>query len=105
MVTGEEVGRAGMGEKVMRIKERNCDEHWVMHGGVESLYCTPGTNITLCVTYTEVKILTEKYQRKNDMSNLFPAPLPARHTESKHCREWSAVFKTKEMGSLGRSAV
>lgn len=24
-----------------------CDEHWVMHGSVESLYCTSETKITL----------------------------------------------------------
>ena len=35
---------------MMGIKEPTCcDEHWVMYGSVESLYCTPETNITLHV--------------------------------------------------------
>ena len=38
----------GMGKQVMRIKVGTCDEHWVLYGSVESLYCTPETNITLC---------------------------------------------------------
>ena len=31
------------------LEECTCDEHWVMHGIVESLYCIPETNQTLCV--------------------------------------------------------
>ena len=39
----------------MEIKEyRPCHEHWMIY--VEPLYCTPKTNITLCVNYTEIKI-------------------------------------------------
>ena len=29
-------------------KEGTCDEHWVLYGSVESLYCTPETIIALC---------------------------------------------------------
>ena len=44
MVTRGEVGR-GMG---MGIKEHTCsDEHRMMYGSVELLYCIPETNITL----------------------------------------------------------
>ena len=31
-----------------------CDEHWVLNGNVESLYCTPETNIKLYVNYTGI---------------------------------------------------
>ena len=31
------------------IKECTGDEHQALYGSVESLYCTPETNITLCV--------------------------------------------------------
>ena len=41
----------GWVEKVIRIKECTCDEHQVLYISVESLYCTPETNITLCVNY------------------------------------------------------
>ena len=35
-------------EVFLRIKECTySDEHWVIHGTVDSLYCTPETNITL----------------------------------------------------------
>ena len=38
----------GMGEiGDGKIKECTCDEHWVLHGHVESLYCKPEINITL----------------------------------------------------------
>lgn len=38
------------------MKERTChDDHWVMFGSAESLYCTPETNITLPVNYTGIK--------------------------------------------------
>ena len=38
-------------EKVMKeMKEGTGDELWVMHGGVELLYCTPKTHITLWLT-------------------------------------------------------
>ena len=46
---------------MMEIKEYNChDDHWVMYGIVESLYCTPETNITLFINYTGVKIKTKE---------------------------------------------
>ena len=32
------------------------DEHWVMYGIVESLYCTQETNITLNISDTRIKI-------------------------------------------------
>jgi len=35
--------------QVMGIKKCTCDEHEVLHGSVESLYCTPETNIILYV--------------------------------------------------------
>ena len=38
----------------INIKEHVCgDEHWVTYGTVESLYCTPETNITLYVNYKQ----------------------------------------------------
>ena len=40
----------------MMIKECTCDGHWVIYGIVESLYCTPETNITLYVNYAGTKI-------------------------------------------------
>ena len=40
----------GWGKQVMGMKEGTCgDEHQVLCGSVESLYCTPETNITLYV--------------------------------------------------------
>ena len=35
----------------MGIKKGTWDEHQVMYASVESLYCTPETNITLYVNY------------------------------------------------------
>lgn len=47
-------GRVGA-IQVMGIKEYNCcDEHRVMDGGAESLYCTPEPNITLRVNYARI---------------------------------------------------
>ena len=41
----------------MGVKEYTYrDEHWVMYGIVESLHCTPETNVTLYVNYTGIKI-------------------------------------------------
>ena len=54
MVTREEV-RGGMSETGDEIKEHTCDEHQGVYGSVESLYCTPKTNITLYVNYLELK--------------------------------------------------
>lgn len=43
---------------MMEMKEGICrDEHWVMCGSTESLYCTPDTGIALYVNYTGIKIL------------------------------------------------
>ena len=39
----------------METKEGACDEHWVMYGSVESLCCTPKTNITVYVNCTGFK--------------------------------------------------
>ena len=36
-------------KQVLGIKEGTCpDEHRVLYKSVESLYCTPGTRVTLC---------------------------------------------------------
>ena len=49
MVTRRKVG-GGMDEMGDRDKECICwDRHWVMHGILESLNCTPKINITLNV--------------------------------------------------------
>ena len=32
------------------------DEHWVMYGSTESLYCAPETNLTMPANYTGIKI-------------------------------------------------
>ena len=48
MVTKGE-GGGGMGKEVIGIKECICDGHWVLYGSVESIYCSPETNITLYV--------------------------------------------------------
>ena len=55
MVTrGEVLG--GWGKQVMGMKEGTCcDEHGVMYGSAASLYCTPETNITPCVSILEFK--------------------------------------------------
>ena len=46
-----------MGEINDGIKEYTYhDEHWVIYRIVESLYCTPETNMTLYVKYTGIKI-------------------------------------------------
>ena len=43
-------------KKMKEIKEYTYhDEHRVMYRVVESLYCTPETNITLYVNYLEFK--------------------------------------------------
>ena len=39
---------------MMEIKEYTYDEHWVMYRIVESLYCTPETNITLDINYISI---------------------------------------------------
>ena len=57
VVTRGEVG--GRMKWVMEIKECTCcDEHQVMCGIAESLYCIPETNITLYVNYTRITINT-----------------------------------------------
>ena len=45
---------------LMGTKECTCGEHRVLYGIVESLYCTPGTNITLYVNSLELKLKLEK---------------------------------------------
>ena len=48
----------------MRIKEYTYhDEHWVMYRIVESLCCSPGTNITLYVNSTGININIKKVRR------------------------------------------
>ena len=49
MVTRGEVGWGRKMKQVMGIKEFTCDEHWVLYGSGESVYCTPEINITLYV--------------------------------------------------------
>ena len=53
----------GWVKQVMGIKDGPGDEHWVVCGSVESLYCTPEPNITLYVNYIETKNknLTKKF--------------------------------------------
>lgn len=47
----------GWGKQVMEIKEGSyCDEHWVIHGSVKSLYCAPGTNINCVLIILEFKV-------------------------------------------------
>ena len=47
MVARREVG-GGWVRQVMGMEEcTHYDEHWVLHGSVESLYCIPGTHFTL----------------------------------------------------------
>ena len=36
---------------VMEIKEYTCNEHQVLYGGVESIYCTLETNITKLILH------------------------------------------------------
>ena len=56
MVTRGEVG-GGIGEIGDEDEEDIChDEHGVMYGSAESLYCTPETHITLYVTCTAIKV-------------------------------------------------
>ena len=47
-------------KQVMGIKECTCDEQQVMYGRVESLSCTPETNITSYVTWNLNKNLKKK---------------------------------------------
>ena len=47
---------------MMGIKECTCrDEHWVLYGSVESLYCTPETDITLYVNSTRINFFLIKF--------------------------------------------
>ena len=45
----KEGGWGGWVKQVIGIKEDTCDEHQVMYGSVESLYCIPEINLTLYV--------------------------------------------------------
>ena len=45
--TGGE-GDGGVKE-LMKIKEHTCNEHHILYGNVDSLYCIPETDITLYV--------------------------------------------------------
>ena len=47
LLTIENKLKVTRGEVCTGIKECTRDEHQVFYGSVESLYCTPGTNITL----------------------------------------------------------
>ena len=44
---------------MMGTKEGPSDEHRVMYGSVESLYCTSESNITLNVNYIRITFLNE----------------------------------------------
>ena len=46
---GRRIGKIGDG-----IKEGSCDEHWLMYGIFEILYCILETNITLYVNCTGI---------------------------------------------------
>ena len=49
----------------MEIKEGTChDDHQVLYGIVELLYCPPETNMTLYVNCTEIKIKKLKNKLK-----------------------------------------
>ena len=47
------------------IKEDTCDEHWVMYGTVQSLYCTPETNITLHKLYWNSNLTEDSWVARN----------------------------------------
>ena len=47
------------------------DEHWVIHGIVASLSCTPETNISLYVNYTGTK--KQKQKQKQKTKNATPS--------------------------------
>ena len=50
--SGEWIGEIGDGDQ-----ECTCgNEHWVMYGIVESLYCAPEANITMYVNFIGIKI-------------------------------------------------
>ena len=48
--------RVGWVKQVIGIKVCTCDEHQVLYGRVESLYCTLETNIMLYVKHAGIKI-------------------------------------------------
>ena len=53
-------GEGGLVKQVMGIKEcTSCDELEVMYGIVETLYCIPETNKTLCVKKNRQKTLKQ----------------------------------------------
>ena len=54
MVTSGEVN-GGMVKQALEIKEYTSDAHQVLYVSVESLSCTPETNIILYVDQTEFK--------------------------------------------------
>ena len=66
MVTRGEVG-GGMGEvgEVPKyLRSTSATSNLMVYGSVESLYCTPETNITLYPNYTGIKFFKKRY-RKN----------------------------------------
>ena len=48
-----------------KIEYTYLDEHWIIYGTVESLYCTPETNIMLYFNYTGIKDLRKQKKINN----------------------------------------
>ena len=65
-----------------------CSEHIIMYIEVESLYCIPETNVTLCVDYNQIKKLNKNKFRKEESKYVPFNTSTQYYTEwSRHCNE------------------
>ena len=63
---------------MMRIKKFTCDEHPVLYGTVESLNCTPETNITLEFKrklFKKYIVIPRTHQKKKNLTHMLKAKL------------------------------
>ena len=84
MVTRE--GLQGWVKQMMKIKECTCEEHEVMYGSVESLYCTHETNIIFYVSYTGTYFFKDLFiherQRKRQRHRQREKQVPCRDPDA-----------------------
>ena len=57
----------GWAKQMMGSEDGTCDEHWVLYGSDESLYCTPATSLHCVLTswnlnnFKKHKIITQHF--------------------------------------------